>query len=54
MVALPEGHLAVVRGVSDMIIAEADNVLLICPRSEEQQIRQITMDADVQFNGKYN
>jgi mannose-1-phosphate guanylyltransferase len=54
IVSLPEGHLAVIRGLKDMIVAESDHVLLICPREEEQQIRQIVMDTDVKFKGKYN
>ena len=54
VVALPEGHLAVVRGLRDMIVVESDGVLLICPRVEEQQIRQIVMDAESRFEGRYN
>ena len=54
VVALPEGHLAVVRGLRDMIVVESGGVLLICPRVEEQQIRQIVMDAEVRFEGRYN
>lgn len=54
IVTLPEGQLAVISGLKDMIVAQADNVLLICPRGEEQQIRQYVMDAEVKFSGKYN
>ncbi len=54
IVTLPEGHLAVIRGLKDYIIAESDHVLLICPRQEEQQIRQFVTDAEVKFGGKYN
>lgn len=54
IVTLPEGQLAVISGLKDMIVAQADNVLLICPRSEEQQIRQYVMNAEVDFSGKYN
>ena len=49
IVVLPEGHLAVLRGMKDMIVVESDNVLLICPKHEEQQIRQIVMDVDDQY-----
>lgn len=52
-VALPEGHLAVLRGVKNMIVVESNNVLLICPRSEEQQIRQIVMDVEAKHQDKY-
>lgn len=54
MVVLPKGHLAVLRGMKDMIVVESDNVLLICPKQEEQQIRQIVMDAEHQYEKRYN
>lgn len=54
VVALPEGHVAVLRGMKDMIVVEENGVLLICPRKEEQQIRQIVMDVEAKYNGKYN
>ncbi len=54
IVALPEGHLAVLRGMQDMIVAESDGVLLICPKSEEQQIRQFVSDAETNYGGKFN
>ncbi len=46
IVTLPKGHLAVIQGLEDYIVAESDGVLLICKRSEEQQIRQFHMDAE--------
>ncbi len=54
IVTLPEGRLAVIRGLKDTIVAESDNVLLICPKQDEQQIRQFVTDAEVKFGGKYN
>ena len=54
IVTLPKGHLAVVQGVEDCIIAESDGVLLICKRDAEQQIRQFFMDAEIQFGGKFS
>ena len=36
------------------LVAEADNVLLICPRDNEKRIRQFVNDAKVKFDGKYN
>ena len=50
VVTLESGKLAVVQGVSDMIIAEQENVLLICKKAEEQRIKQFV--ADVQENYK--
>ena len=54
IVTLPEGHLAVVQGLEDCIVAESDGVLLICKRDAEQQIRQFFMDAEVKFEGKFS
>ncbi len=54
VVTLPAGHLAVLKGLNDYIVAEADGVLLICPKSDEQHIRQMVTDAEVRFKGKYN
>ncbi|MCL2650139.1 MAG: mannose-1-phosphate guanylyltransferase [Candidatus Azobacteroides sp.] len=49
MVTLPEGKLAVIQGLEDCIVAESDNVLLICKKSEEQRIKQFVIDAGLQF-----
>ena len=54
IVTLPKGHLAVVQGLQDCIVAESDGVLLICKRDAEQQIRQFFMDAEVKFEGKFS
>lgn len=54
IVTLAPGKLAVVQGMKDMIVAENDNVLLICEKKAEQQIRQFVNDANVRFDGKYN
>lgn len=54
IVTLPKGHLAVIQGLEDYIVAEAEGVLLICKREDEQRIRQFYMDAEVKFEGKYN
>ncbi len=54
VVTLPHGHLAVIQGLENTIVAESDGVLLICKRDAEQQIRQLCMDAEVKYEGKYN
>lgn len=54
IVVLPEGKLAVIQGIDDCIVAESDNVLLICKKENEQNIRQFVNDAQVRFDGKYN
>ena len=54
VVALPEDKLVVVQGLTDYIVAEADDVLLICRKSEEQRIRQFVNDVNVMFDGEYS
>ena len=45
--------LVVVDGLKDYIIADAGDVLLICPKSHEQEIKQMVGDAKVNFGDKY-
>ncbi len=54
IVTLEPGKLAVVQGLEGYIIAEADNVLLICKQEDEQHIRQFVNDAGVRFDGKFS
>lgn len=54
IVTLPEGRLAVVHDLEGYIIAESDNVLLICKRNEEERIRQFVNDSNFKYKGKYS
>ena len=46
--------LIVVSGLKDYIVADANDVLLICPMGEEQRIKQMVNDVKVNFpDGKY-
>lgn len=54
IVTLEPGKLAVINGLDDCIVAEADGVLLICKQQDEQFIRQMVTDAEIKFEGKYN
>ena len=40
LVSLPKEKIAVISGLKDYIVVDTDDVLLICPRSEEQQIKK--------------
>ena len=39
----------VMEGLNDYIVAEADNVLLICPKSDEQRIKQFVTDTKMKY-----
>ncbi len=45
--------LVVVDSLKDYIIAEADDVILICPKAREQKIKQMVTDARLKFGDKY-
>lgn len=45
--------LVVVSGLKDYIIADAGDVLLVCPKSEEQRIKQMVNDAKLNFGDRF-
>ncbi|GAB6394778.1 MAG: mannose-1-phosphate guanylyltransferase [Bacteroidales bacterium] len=46
--------LTVIQGLDDYIIAESNNVLLICRKDDEQRIKQFVTDAQLNFGEKFN
>lgn len=53
IVTLPSGKIAVVQGLDGYIVAETDNVLLICKKEEEQRIKQFVTDVKLKFGEDY-
>lgn len=53
IVTLPAGKLAVIQGLEDFIVAEADNVLLICKKGEEQRIKQFVADVKLKYGNEF-
>ncbi|GHT55958.1 mannose-1-phosphate guanylyltransferase [Bacteroidia bacterium] len=53
LVTLPEDKLAVIQGLEDYIVAESDDILLICKKSDEQRIKQFVADVNMEFGAKY-
>ena len=49
VVHLPEGKMAVIQGLENYIVVQSDQSLLICPKENEQQIRQFTTDLKTEF-----
>ena len=41
IINIPEDKLVVLQGLDDFIVAESDNVLLICKKTDENQLRKI-------------
>jgi len=53
MVNVPKGKLVIMQGLHDFIVVEDNNTLLICPRSEEQDIKQIVGDVKQRFGTEF-
>lgn len=53
IVHMPKNKLCVIQGLDDYIVVEDDDILLICRKSEEQQIRQFVNDVKVEKGDKY-
>lgn len=52
IIKTPEDKLVVINGLKGYIVAEYDNVLLICRREEEQKVKSIVADAK-EFGPRY-
>jgi mannose-1-phosphate guanylyltransferase len=53
MVNVPKGKLVIMQGLHDFIVVESNNTLLICPRSEEQAVKQIVGDVKQRFGSEF-
>jgi mannose-1-phosphate guanylyltransferase len=53
MVNVPDDKLVVLQGLHDYIVVEANNTLLICPRDQEQNVKQVVADVKQKFGTKY-
>lgn len=53
MVKVPKEKLVVLQGLHDFIIVEDNNTLLICPRDQEQEIKQIVADVKQRFGADF-
>ena len=53
IIALPEGKLAVLQGLEDYLVADTDNVLLICRKDDENKIRRYVNDAQAKLGDEF-
>ncbi len=53
IINIPDEKLVVLQGLEDYIVVEADNILLICRKKDEQQIRQFVNDVKAEKGDKY-
>ncbi len=53
IVNIPKEKLAVIQGLEDYIIVDTENILLICKKSEEQQIRKFVNDVKIEKGDQF-
>lgn len=53
IVNIPHEKLVVLQGLEDYIVVESDNILLVCKKTEEQQIRQFVNDVKMEKGDKF-
>ncbi len=53
IVNMPKDKVVVLEGLNDYIVVESENVLLVCKKSDEQQIRQFVNDVMLEKGEKY-
>ena len=53
MVNVPGEKLVILQGLHDFIVVESNNTLLICPRDQEQNVKQVVADVKAKFGTKY-
>jgi mannose-1-phosphate guanylyltransferase len=47
IINVPKNKLVVIEGLNDYIVAESNNILLICRKTEEQRIREFVNDVKI-------
>ncbi|KAA6314376.1 Mannose-1-phosphate guanylyltransferase RfbM [termite gut metagenome] len=53
IIVLPEDKLAVIDGLDGYLVAESDNILLICKKDEEHAIRKYVNDVQIKMGDEY-
>lgn len=53
MISVPDDKLVVLQGLEDFILIDTEDVLLICPKTDEQKIKQIVNDLKISKKEKY-
>jgi mannose-1-phosphate guanylyltransferase len=53
LIRIPEGKLAVVKDISDYIIVDTADVLMIYPKSKEQEVKKVTAIVKEQTDAKF-
>ncbi|GEO03071.1 mannose-1-phosphate guanylyltransferase [Adhaeribacter aerolatus] len=54
IIKTPQERLVVINGLENFIVAEYDNVLMICPKDEEQRVKDFVADVKSKKGSGYN
>ena len=54
IISLPKGHIGVINGLDGYIVAEQDDVLLICPKEDSSAlIRKYVNEVGIKYGDEY-
>lgn len=53
VINVPDNKVVVLQGLHDYIVAESDNVLMICPLKDEQQIKHISAEVKLKLGERF-
>ena len=53
IIHMPKGKLVVAEGLQGYLVAEHDNVLLICKKDDQNSIRKFVNDVEMKFGDEY-
>ena len=53
IIAMPKGKLVVLQGLEDYLVADTDNVLLICRKDDENTIRRYVNDIQIKLGDEF-
>lgn len=53
IIKVPDDKLVIIQGMDNFIIAESDNILMICKKNDENKIRQFVHDVKINKGEKY-
>lgn len=53
IIAMPKGKLVVLQGLEDYLVADTDNVLLICRKDDENTIRRYVNDVQIKLGDEF-
>jgi mannose-1-phosphate guanylyltransferase len=53
IINVPKDKLVILQGLEDYIVVESDDILLVCKKQDEQQIRNFVNDVKLKYGEKY-